>query len=104
TKLSNGNTTSCNRGQLISARSPRTSEAARAPTPAFDSNYSGRAKTCAALLERALSEFSRRSYVARSHSLREQFVRGYLGHSFGLLSFAHGQARTNSTARALSGS
>jgi hypothetical protein len=36
--------------------------------------------------------------------LREQFVRGYLGHSFGLLSFAHGQARTNSTARALSGS
>src|SRR5262249_11431492 len=36
-----------------------------------------------------------RSYVARSHSLREQFVRGYLGDSFGLLSFAHGQALAN---------
>src|SRR5262245_10177699 len=54
TKLSNGNTTSSrNRGRLISARSPHLG-GCRAPTPVFGSNYSGRAETCADLLERAL--------------------------------------------------
>ena len=36
-----------------------------------------------------------RSYVARSHSLHEQFVRGDLGDSFGLLSHARGKALAN---------
>src|SRR5262245_49012393 len=36
-----------------------------------------------------------RSYVARPHFLSEQFVRGYLGDSFGLLPFAHGKPLAN---------
>jgi hypothetical protein len=35
------------------------------------------------------------SYVARPHSLIEQFVRGRLGDGFGLLSFAHGDPLAN---------
>src|SRR5262249_7417648 len=54
---------------------------------------------CPADLDRPTTSAARAlvawSNVTRPHSSSEQFVRGYLGDSFGLLSFAHGQAPAN---------
>jgi hypothetical protein len=46
-------------------------------------------------LAEALGCLAMPSYVARPHVLADEFVPGYLGDSFGLLSFVHGDPLAN---------